>query len=525
LSDASPPPPQSAIRSFLVRGGVLIGLATLLERGFQFIANILAARVAGEENLGVYALALQTAGFLASQASLGIGMVATRFSAEYPADHPHNRAFIQRIVQMSLGLALLASLLMFALAWPMANWFYQKPQFFRVLIITIATAPGLVLLDAVRGLLLGLSYHRGLVIMSAVLGLCMFILMPWAATRSPRWMLLAHAASSFITCGVMYLIIRRKLGFRLFATPTHEVPLWRLLRFGVFQLGTSTANSLVMMTLMALLLRYATPEQTMATTVLPVAYLVPVAFLLPCGFLWMLNLSLANTPLFGFREVGYYNAASSMRNLTTTLPGLLNQLTLGLMTRLSGEQFGGVNRVVLINTWLSAFFMIPVTAIMHIALAWLVPLLFKGFHGAIEPASYLLSVALVHMVSQPAVNRLTVVSPRTLGLIQLAWMVVALLAAFFLAPTMRASGVALALLIAHVISAILVPMGLQWNNCLPQHLTKLTMLVVVAAMLPLVVFEGQPGSLAHWSHFVILGIAGVAFLLVFVQYSEIRKHQ
>ncbi|HMP15904.1 MAG TPA: oligosaccharide flippase family protein [Gemmatales bacterium] len=525
MSEAASSESRPAIRTFLVHGGILIGLATVLERGLQFIANILAARNAGEENLGVYALAMQTAGFLASQASLGIGMVATRFSAEYPVDHPQNRAFIQRIAQLSLGLAMLASVLMLLLAWPMAHWFYNKPQFYRVLIITVVTAPAFVLLDAVRGLLLGLSYHRGLVILSAVLGICMLLLMPWAAMRSPRWMLVAHASSAFISCFILYWIIRYKYGLRLFAVPTQAVPMSAMLRFGFFQLGSSTAINLVMMTLMALLLRYATPEQTMATTVLPVAYLLSLAFLLPCGFLWMLNLSLAYIPLFGFREVGYYNAASSMRNLTTTVPGLLNQLTIGLMTRLSGDRFGGGNRVVLINCWLTAIFMIPVTAIMHVCVAWLLPLLYKGFHGAVQPASYLLSVALVHMISQPAVNRLTVVSPRTVALIQVIWMVVALAVALLLVPDMRASGVALSLLIAHSISALLVPLGLRWNDCLPRHLMKLTIIGVSAAALPLFFFESQPVGLLHWSHLVILSLAGLMFTLVFVQYSEIRKYQ
>lgn len=84
MSDASPPQPRLAIRTFLLQGAVIIGIATILERGFQFVANFTSARIAGEENLGAYSLALQAAGSLASQASLGIGMVATRFSAEYP---------------------------------------------------------------------------------------------------------------------------------------------------------------------------------------------------------------------------------------------------------------------------------------------------------------------------------------------------------------------------------------------------------------------------------------------------------
>jgi O-antigen/teichoic acid export membrane protein len=518
LSDASPPQPRLAIRTFLLQGAVIIGIATILERGFQFIANFTSARIAGEENLGAYSLALQAAGSLASQASLGIGMVATRFSAEYPASHPLNRAFIQRILQLSFGLALFSSILMLVIAWPLANWFYDKPHFYRILILTVVTAPALVMVDAIRGLLLGLSYYRGLVILSSVVGVSMLLLMPWAAGRSPRAMLLAHAVSYSLACITILLVLKRKYSLRVFDPATAEVPIRAMLRFGLLHLGTSTAVGLVPMVLLAMLLRYSTPPD--------VLMIFPYAFLFQFGFGWLILIASLAVPQMGFREVGYYTVASTMRNMITTIPGLLNQLTIGLMTRLRGDEFGGVNRVVLINTWLSFIFMVPVTALFHICLPWLLPLFYgKRFVEAVEPASYLLSVALVHMISQPAVNRLMVVSQRTLVYIQFIWIVVSLGSAYLLIPSMRASGVALSLLIAHIATALLVPLGLKLHNALPLHLTRLTLMGVLSGVLPLLVIYSHPLSLIHWTHFVILGIAGAMFYLVFRQYSEIRKLQ
>lgn len=104
LSDSTPPEPAAPrirLRSLLLQGASLVALASICERGLLFLANVLSARVSGPENYGTYGLTLQTAGILASHASLGIGLVATRFAAEYPPGHPQNRLFVQRILQLS----------------------------------------------------------------------------------------------------------------------------------------------------------------------------------------------------------------------------------------------------------------------------------------------------------------------------------------------------------------------------------------------------------------------------------------
>lgn len=509
-----------AIRTFLLQGGTLIALASLVERSFLFIANASSARIAGVENFGTYGLALQAAGFLASQASLGIGMVATRFSSEYPVGHVHNRDFVQKIVQLSLILSLISAVLMMGLAWPMAHWFYNKPLFFRVLLVTVFTAPVFVLLDAARGLMLGLSYYRGLVLLSSIFGVTMLCLMPLAAMRSPRMMVFTHGVCALAACIVIFLVLQRRFHLNLFSPASREVPVKNMLRFGLLQLGSSAAVNMVMMVLMALLVRYASREELMATA------LLPMGMVLQQGTVWMMNIGLSYYPMFGFREVGYYSAASSMRNVIAMIPGLLNQTTIGLMTNLRGEQFGGVNRIVVINTWLSAIFMMPVTALALILLPWLLPLVYgKGFIGGVAPASYLLVVGLIHMISQPAVNRLTVVRPRTVIYIQAAWIVVALVAAFLLVPRMGATGVAIALLLAHTASALLVPLGLQWHQSLPRHLLQLTVMGILGGITLLSVLDYQHQSIWHWSNGLVLIVASAVLYCLWRPYEQIRKDQ
>lgn len=508
------------MRTFLLQGASLIALASLLERGFLFLANVLTARISGAEHYGAYGLALQTAGLLASQASLGIGLVATRFASEYPVGHPLNRDFVQRIVHLSVFLALIAAVLMLVFAWPLADWFYNKPMFYRVLVVTIFTAPVFVMLDAVRGLLLGLSYYKGLVILSTVFGVTMLLLMPIAAFRGPRWMVMTHAVCTFTACITLLVVLKRRFQLHYWLTVSKEIPLWPMLRFGMMQLGTGTAVNLVMIALMALLVRYATREELLATS------LLPLGFVLQQGTAWMINFGLSYYPLFGFREVGYYNAASSIRNITASLPSLLNQTTLGLMTSLRGQEFGGVNRVVLVNTWMAAFYMIPVTALGLVLMPWLLPLFFGSeFVEGITPASYLIAVALVHMVSQPGVNRLTVLRPRAVMMTHLVWIATALAFAFYLVPKLGATGVALTLLIAHTAAALLIPITLKTQGGLPRHLIYLTMLGMFGAILPLLILDYERHRLWHWSNGMVLLISAVLMWLLWNFRSRLQESQ
>lgn len=504
------------LRSFLLQGGSLIVLATVLERGFFFLANVLSARIAGADHYGAYGLALQTAGFMATQASLGIGMVACRFAAEYPVGHPLNRNFVHRIVYLSLVLAFLAAILMLVFSWPLAHWFYNQPLFFRVLLVTMFSAPVFVMLDAVRGLMIGLSYYRGLVIMAGITGLAMLILMPLAAFKGPRWMVMTHALCAFTACISLLVLLNRKFDLQLLTSTSKQVPLWPMLRFGIFQLGTSTSVNLVMMTLMALLVRYSSKEELMATA------LVPLGVVVQQGTVWLVTIGLSYYPMFGFREVGYYNAASSVRNISSILPGILHQTMISLMTNKRGDEFGGANRVLLINTWMSAFFLIPVTAIGLILMPSFLPFFYgPGFVEGVTPACYLLAVALIHMVSQPAVNRLTILSPRAVMFAHIFWIIAALGSAYFLVPLQGATGVALSLLIAHTVTALVVPLMLIKYGGLPDPLFFLTLLSMLGAIIPLL-FLNEHHPLLHWYNIMIL-LAAVVLMMFFWMFRSLLK--
>jgi O-antigen/teichoic acid export membrane protein len=264
-----------------------------------------------------------------------------------------------------------------------------------------------------------------------------------------------------------------------------------------------------MLALMALLTRYASKEEMIAMS------LMPLSVVMGQGMFWMIQVGLSFQPLFGFREVGYYNAASSLRNILGFLPLMLGQTTVSLMTNNRGEEFGGAGRVVMINTWITACFMIPVTALAMVAMPWILPLLFgSGFVEGVIPACYLLAVGLIHMVSGPAAMRLTILSPRAVLLINIAWVVTLLFAAWFLVPLQGATGATLALVISHLLTALLVPIVLESYGNAPAYLQLLNLFSMLAAVVPLLFLDIRQHTLFHWTNGMILLVSAVLLLCV-----------
>src|ERR1039457_3343765 len=68
----------------LIGGTSTLGTSICVERGFGFLANILAARLGGASTFGAYSLAITAANNMSTSAAAGIGSTAARFSGKYP---------------------------------------------------------------------------------------------------------------------------------------------------------------------------------------------------------------------------------------------------------------------------------------------------------------------------------------------------------------------------------------------------------------------------------------------------------
>src|SRR5271170_881583 len=94
----------------LLSGAMALIFATGMERGFGFLANILAARIGGASTFGGYSLAVTTANNISTYAAGGIGSTAARFSGKYPQGSRGYSTLSRVLIVVSLTSAAIAAL-------------------------------------------------------------------------------------------------------------------------------------------------------------------------------------------------------------------------------------------------------------------------------------------------------------------------------------------------------------------------------------------------------------------------------
>src|SRR5580693_8781766 len=132
IAEVQKPAPQSLGR-LLFSGSSALGLATLLERGMSFLANIAAARLGGSHVFGAYSVAMTTANNVASYAGAGIGTTANRFSGEYPYGSPAYGGLLRALAVVSLASAALAAGILWLAAQPLAKYLLLNPALAHLL--------------------------------------------------------------------------------------------------------------------------------------------------------------------------------------------------------------------------------------------------------------------------------------------------------------------------------------------------------------------------------------------------------
>ncbi|HYY58324.1 MAG TPA: oligosaccharide flippase family protein, partial [Pyrinomonadaceae bacterium] len=161
---------ESSLHGVLARGGATLGLAAGIERASGFVANLLAARLAGPHAYGAYSVVLATAGTVAAYAGAGIGATANRFSGQYRREGKGYRGFLRALVLMSLGSALVAVALMLVGAGPLARAVLRNESLTTLLRLAAILAGVMILLECLRGLLVGQQKFQGLLLLSLILG-------------------------------------------------------------------------------------------------------------------------------------------------------------------------------------------------------------------------------------------------------------------------------------------------------------------------------------------------------------------
>ncbi len=442
---AAAPVERVGLGRLLFSGTSTLGVATLIERGAGFIANLAAARLGGAQVFGAYSMALTTANNVASYAGAGIGTTANRFSGDYPYGHPGYRGLLRALAIFSVGAAGLAAGILWLAAEPLAARLLNNPGLTHLLRLAALSAGAIILLECLRGLLVGQRRFAALLVLSILSGGGLALLLPTAALRGAPAMATAQATAALVAV-LLCVLAARKLRF----APTDAASasagphVGAIFRFGLMQLaGMVGINA--------------------------------------AGW-WIASLvARADVSLV---QMGFYSVALQMRNICGMPPLLISQTAYAQLTEEGGQDYGGPGRVTIVSTLAASIVALLICGGSAAVMPWILPHLYgKAFTGGELPATIAVAVALVHMSAAPAAARLTVVSLSLTGVINGIWTVLMIGLGTWLVPGGGAAEAITTLLAAHVLSAVLVLITLLRLRAVPPTLAAVSMPALAGTVL------------------------------------------
>jgi O-antigen/teichoic acid export membrane protein len=404
-------------------GGATLGVAVGVERIAGFLSASLAARIAGPQTFGAYSVAMATAGAFAAYSGAGIGTTANRFSGQYPVGSAGYAKFLRTLTLVALASCLLAALLMFAAAGPLTRWVLHNDSLTSVFRIAAIASGAMVLLECYRGLLIGQRKIRSLLVIAIISGIGIVIWLPLMARAGAVAMIAAQAlVAGIVLCS--YVLFKRRLGI----APAEEAAnddgpgVRPIVKFGVVQFGAFAGIGIATWCIASLVARS--------------------------------DPSLA--------QMGFYAVSNQLRGLAVIAPGLLTQIVYSALTNETGHEYGGAQHVLLASTIMTTILVLLVAGLAMTTLPWLLFVAYgRSYTSAELPTLLLLATAAVHMSSQAAAQRLSIVRLRVTAVINMLWAVLLIVFGTLLIPKYGAAGAALGFLFAHAISSGLVTVSLK----------------------------------------------------------------
>ncbi len=447
---AAPSALPAGVASHVVRGTSTLGAAVFVERGASFLANVLAARLAGASVFGAYSLGITTANNISTYAAGGIGTTATRFSGKYSYEDGSYRVFAQVMATISLASAALAAIALSLGAGPIARLLH-KPDLTGLLQWAGITAAGMVLLECARGFFVGQRRLLALAVLSMLVGLGMLGVIPaMALTHRPTAMVVSQGAIT-LTAVMVCCALAARLHLLPPAHGVSKIKFVPLLRevwsYGLIQLsGLVSANV--------------------------------------AGW-WVTALVARADP--SLVQVSFFAIASQLRNLIGLVPALLTEGSFAMMASGEQESQNVPRRVMALCTYASTSVSFLIAALTAIVAPLLLQLMYGRTYGmAALAVSTGVAVAVLQMGNAPPSARVSVVSIRSTAVINTAWALFTAAAGTLLmlhrGSAASAMGVFLA---AHIVIAVMVLVVLYRRDHLPAGMIPL-FLTSTAGMLMLV---------------------------------------
>jgi O-antigen/teichoic acid export membrane protein len=369
---------------------------------------------------------------------------------------------------------------------PLARLVLRNESLTTLLRLAALSAGAMILLECFRGLFIGQQKFSASLVLSIILGLGLLLTLPLAANLSAKAMVGTQAGIALLAVLVCLLLVRL-FGISPLPSTSKDASgpnVSSVFMFGLIQLST--------------------------------------VFGINVASWWIASLVVRGDA--SLVQMGVYAIANQFRGIASLGPGLLTQTSYPLLTDESGREYGGANRVMLINTFLTTCFTLAVAGTLISALPWVLRHLYgKSFAAGELPAALLLATTIIHMSGVPASSRLSIVALRFVGIINGAWALIMILFGFLLVPRAGATGAAATWLLAHISSQMMVLLALKRTGNLPRGMMLVSMTATVEAlMLAGLAYRRSVDSL-HGLSLTLMILMTLFLLLCFLAYRGFKE--
>ena len=435
------------------------------------VASIIVARMLGREGFGEIGIIQSTIGLFGVFAGFGLGATATKYIAEFKRKEPIRAGRITDLtIMVSCITAGIFSLACLLLAPMLAEKTLNRPD----LAPLISAAALLLFISAIGGVLQaalsGFESFRAIARINIIQGVVApFITVPlvWAyGVEGAVAAMTVNAAVALILFAQAVKVERKMFGVAISSLS------------GIF----NEKN---------ILWKFALPSVVSALMVVPAS--------------WIANLILVNQP-GGYGELGLYTAANQWSIFITFIPGLLSAAMLPIMSETHGSNNSDdFRKAVSLNlriTWVVA---LPLTVIV-IALAEPAATLYgKQFAGVAPILSILMLCVFLNVVNGPVGTALAGAGRMWTGaLMNLAWAIALLIAAFMLVPRFGGLGLAMAYLVAYLLHTIWVMTYVEFKLARFAIMTQWQLMLFSMLLLILSIVISSGGRWQYLYHTILI---------------------
>jgi O-antigen/teichoic acid export membrane protein len=388
-----------------------------VSQSFLLLTSIIVARVLGRQQFGEFGIINNTIGMFGVFAGFGLGMTATKYVAEFRGKDPDKAG---RIIALSslvaMGTGAVAALILVIIAPWLAAETLAAPQLTGILRLAAAFLFFSALGGAQTGALAGFEAFRTMARLNVVTGLLSFPLIAGGVWFfGLKGGVLGLVASTAVSCLMNTVALRKEMR-----------------RCGVLQgYGGCGREKGVLVT-------FSMPAVLAGILVNPVN--------------WLCAAMLVNRP-FGYAEMGLYSAAASWQKAILFLPGCLNAIALPMLSGFFGAREHADYRTAL---WYNMLLTGGSALVASLFIALASGFIMRSYGNSFVEGKYVL-VILSFATILIAVNTVAGSAIASTGrtwvgfLFNLLWGVALIGFAYWLIPLYRATGLALATLLAYIL--------------------------------------------------------------------------